>query len=99
MSARARRAKRGEATRRLQAAARRLGGHFWVALEGATPYATFHLGPERELLVIYLGQTRRYRAWVRPAGDPDRSRQHKFGDVTTEAALADLLAAGREKFA
>lgn len=99
MSARTRRAKRGEATRRLQAAARRLGGSFWIALEGATPYATFYLGPTRELLVIYLGQTRRYRAWVRPAGDHDSSHQELFGDVTTEAKLAELLAAGREKFA
>ncbi len=99
MSARDRREKRGEATRRLQAAARRLDGSFLIAPEGATPYALFGVGPQLELVVIYLGQARRYRAWLRNAGDQDRSRQELFGDVKTEADLGELVAAGRERFA
>lgn len=99
MSARNRAAKRGEATRRLQGAARRLDGTYLIAPESGTPHAVFNLGPQRELLVIYLGRSQRYRAWVRPTGDPDRSRQVLFGDVTTEAALAELLTIGRGQYA
>ncbi len=98
MSARERRLRRQEPTRRIQGAARRLGGVFLLAAEGGVPHALFNLGSDTQLLVVWMGSKRVYRAWTLPAGCDDRSRQHFVADVPTEGALESLLEAGRERY-